>query len=148
VLQLALKSVWLHAFDENLKGAVEQLYDQVVERGDLNSTASMPPLDAINDVAPAQGFPSGACKWTSSSSCEPVPTEVLQAFPTSGTIWASLSDGQRFYVYPGGLVHLKNADQPDDQKNQYKNNVAGHFSKARMVLMIASRGLSLRSVAR
>lgn len=124
VLQLALKSVWLHAFDESLKSAVTQLYEQVVEK-DLNTATAMPALDALNDIAALKDFLRGL-QITSSTTSEPVPPQVLQAFPASNTIWGVLSSGQRFYVYLAALFVL-NPDQPEDQKTPYRNQVAEIF---------------------
>src|SRR5713101_2723587 len=46
VLQLAFESVWMHAFDDNLKTAAKKLYEQTVRLYD-DAGIVMPPVDAI-----------------------------------------------------------------------------------------------------
>src|SRR5439155_27315760 len=87
ILQIAFKRVWLHAFDANLKSAVEQLYEQIVGSAQ-QSTIAFPPTDAIDDVNQLKDFIRGV--GGSLSSAEPSPPEVTSAFPGQASAWVNL----------------------------------------------------------
>jgi hypothetical protein len=113
VLQMALKSVWMHAFDENLKTAVGRLYEEAFKLYE-DAGLTMPNTNAINDVNDLRALvdeikrlvdPNNKSVWVS-------PTmQVKLLFPDAVTIWYLLSGEQRTDInrFALKLVELNNA---------------------------------------
>src|SRR5882724_5435918 len=93
-LQMATKAVWLHAFDNNLKGAVEQLYQKMVEAND-QSPIAFPATDAIEDVSQLRELLSGISGTISQAVGQPIPPVVSAAFPGCDSKWWLLSPSQQ-----------------------------------------------------
>jgi hypothetical protein len=63
VLQLAFRSVWMHAFDANLQNAAAQLYD-TANQAYADARSIMPDPGAIEDVSQLNDFVSGLADVT------------------------------------------------------------------------------------
>jgi hypothetical protein len=118
VLQMAFKSVWLHAFDESLKGLAKDLYEETVHVYD-SAGLTLPPLDAIQDISQLQQFLKTVKSTISQSSFGDAPAEVLQVFPGAAAVWNLLSSIQGFIVYGAALVVL-NPDSSEKEKERHK----------------------------
>jgi hypothetical protein len=108
VLQLAFRSVWMHSFDQNLKNAAAQLYDQA---NALYAEAGqpLPDLGDIDDISQLRDFVSALADTTGividtngqsaaglNSPMIPPPTEnVAFWYPEGVGVWSLLSSDQR-----------------------------------------------------
>lgn len=124
VLKMAFRSVWMHAFDNNLKDLAGQLYDQANK---LYQAAgqTMPDPGSIDDLSQLNDFINGLASVTgivvpsqpstaalnplaglfgnkptapSSPLVPPPPDNVKTYFQQAVTVWAMLSDDQRSAV--------------------------------------------------
>lgn len=122
VLQMAFESVWLHAFDQDLKDLAEQIFHDTVYLYDFHGL-TLPPLDAIDDINQLDSFLKqvrSAIDQTSVAS--QAPFAVMQAFPFAAAVWNLLSGGQRGIVDLAAQFVL-NTDNPPDQQAHWKKVV-------------------------
>ena len=119
VLQIAFKSVWLHAFDRSLRELAEEIFQETValyEDHDL----TLPPLSNIEDIDQLNSFlvqvrsAIGKTSYTA-----PVPVHILSVFPNASAIWALLSGEQRHVIDQAAQVVL-NPNKPKAEKDQQK----------------------------
>lgn len=97
VLQMAFKSVWMHAFDEKLKTAVERLYEEAIRLYD-DAGLTMPNANTINDIDDLRAFIEEIRRLAgpnSKSVLVPPTSTVKTFFPEAVTIWHLFSDEQR-----------------------------------------------------
>jgi hypothetical protein len=97
VLEMAFESIWLHAFDENLKTNVQDLYAQAVRLyADLG--LNIPDFDAVNDINDLNKFLNEVKKVIdpefAGSVLPPVPGSVIRVFPEAVTVWYLFSEIQ------------------------------------------------------
>jgi len=118
VLKMAFKSVWMHAFSDDLKNAAGELYEQANQIYKSNNVL-MPDPGAIEDigqlndfidslsgvtgiVADTSGGVSSGTQTTANSAnaalITPPPAVVADNFPDASKVWALLSDDQRASV--------------------------------------------------
>lgn len=94
VLQLAFKSVWVHAFDEKLRSTAEQLYQEATKLYE-GAGVDFPETGAIDDILALKDF-IGSVRGATSDIAPPIPLNVQQWFgDTIVPVWNQLSDGQR-----------------------------------------------------
>lgn len=98
VLQIAFRSVWMHAFSENLKVAAAQLYEETVKLYE-DAGLTVPNFDAVRDIQGLVDFVNGV-RRAADPQYQPasVPTasvQVNQFFPEAVTIWSLFSAEQR-----------------------------------------------------
>lgn len=98
VLDIAFESVWLHAFDENLRNSVRALYEQTVRLYD-DAGLVVPNFDEIRDIEDLNGFISEVKAVIDSESPGnvplPVPPSVASLFPEAVPVWYLLSEAQK-----------------------------------------------------
>lgn len=95
VLQMAFKSIWLHAFDANLQEAAGKLYEETVRHFDELGlpTGDLPEVLEVSDLTTLtraiEGIPS-----------PPIPPNVDSAFSgmVTNEVWARLGEGQRDFI--------------------------------------------------
>jgi hypothetical protein len=118
VLQMAFRSVWMHAFDDHLKAAAAELYKETV-RVYKDANLVVPPLDAIEDVNQLANFLQ-TVKTTlgKSSDADAIPPEVMQTFPTVIGVWNLFSFTQRWLIHIAAKF-IQDPDAPQDQKDHY-----------------------------
>jgi hypothetical protein len=102
-LQLAFRSVWMHAFSDSLTTAAAQLYEQtVMQFEDMGLTA--PSFDAVEDIDQLNAFINEASQVTTQITGEtpaglpdlkPPSALVVQYFPQAATVWPLFNDDQR-----------------------------------------------------
>src|SRR5205823_6259546 len=92
VLQLAFKSVWMHAFDESFASKTAQLYEEAVRLYEYAGLA-VPDFGALNDINDLNDF-LDALKGviTNSTHIAPPPLTVISFFPNAVEDWVLLSD--------------------------------------------------------
>jgi hypothetical protein len=153
VLQLAFRSVWLHAFDGNLKIAAAQLYEETVRLYD-DAGVTVPPFDAIEDVNQLQEFLNTVTAMIGSSggrargvtigsltgtggvtigpptgvrggtmAAAPIPPDVISAYPGVTGAWGLLSPDQQSVVQSQANVINSNVTQ--DEKDAARKTIAG-----------------------
>jgi hypothetical protein len=98
VLQIAFKNVWLHAFDENLRNMVQDLYTAAVRLyTDLGLT--VPNFDAVNDIDQLNRFIADVQRAIDpdfpGSVLPPPPPPVVRVFPEAVTAWYLFDEVQR-----------------------------------------------------
>ncbi len=98
VLQIAFKSVWLHAFDESLRTLVEDLYAAAVRLySDLG--LAVPNFDAVNDIDELNRFIAGVQRAIDpdapGSVLPPPPASVIRVFPEAVASWYLFDDIQK-----------------------------------------------------
>lgn len=127
VLQIAFESVWLHAFDANLRSAAEQLFKETVRLYE-DAGIPQPAFDAIDDIDQLKQFidtitgdvgisfsnSSSSTSWgdpfginlfgssggssSSPSFSGPPSTQVVHYFPQAATVWSLLDWEQQWSV--------------------------------------------------
>jgi hypothetical protein len=97
VLQLAFKSVWMHAFDDNLANTVTQLYEETVKLYD-EAGLIVPDFGALNDINELNVFITELKKTMDSTTAPPPPWQVTYWYPEAGASWKLLSDDQRTQI--------------------------------------------------
>lgn len=118
VLQMAFRSVWMHAFDDNLKAAAAELYKQTV-RVYNEAGLVVPPLNAIEDVNQLADFlQTVKSTLAKSSAADAIPPEVMQTFPTAIGIWNLFSFTQRWLIQIAAKF-IQDPDAPQDKKDHY-----------------------------
>jgi hypothetical protein len=127
VLQMAFRSVWLHAFDGHLKSLAAQLYHDTVRLYDY-AGITVPPVGAIDDINQLKEFiktvETGIGQFKDVSG---PPTEVLKAFPTLVATWNLLSVEQRFVINLEALVVID--PQSTQAQKDEATKVAAEFFK-------------------
>jgi hypothetical protein len=98
VLQIAFKSVWMHAFDENLRSSVQDLYAAAVRLyTDLGLV--VPTFDAVNDIDELNRFIAEVRRAidpdAAASVLPPPPASVVRVFPEAVTSWYLFNDVQQ-----------------------------------------------------
>jgi hypothetical protein len=126
VLQPAFRSVWVHYFDEKLKDAAAQLYEQTARLYD-DAGLTMPPVDAINDINQLQDFLTAVNNLNGQSNGIPLDHhEGMEEFPEASAVWNLLSETQRLVVLQMA-VYVHDPDTPQDQRDHYRKLVADIF---------------------
>jgi hypothetical protein len=98
VLQLAFESVWMHAFDENLKDAAAELYKQAFTLYE-DAGLTVPNFDALNDIGDLNSFINEIKNVTNALSIvAPPPLLVGIYFPEAVPVWNLFSDHQRYWI--------------------------------------------------
>src|SRR5260370_939705 len=117
VLQLAFKALWMHAFDDRLKAAAANLYDETV-RHYSDAGLIMPPFNAIDDVDQLRSFieevKAVSDPGYQPSTVAPPSSNVDQDFPQAATSWTLFSDSQRSSLegLAAGIEYHRKNDAP------------------------------------
>jgi hypothetical protein len=149
VLQLAFKSVWLHAFDESFATTVSQLYETVVRLYD-EAGLVLPDFGALNDINDLNVFINEIQKTIdpedpTSALVAPPSSIVTRFFPQAVASWYLLSDLQRWSVeywaaqYVTQHTPLEAATSAIDY---YINHPDGHASRLVTLISEISKFLS------
>jgi hypothetical protein len=95
VLQIAFESVWMHAFDENLKDTVKTLFAETVRLYDEHGLI-VPNFDAINDINDLYYFIGEVKKLLDPKYTGVALPVVIQEYaPEAAPVWNLLSSGQQ-----------------------------------------------------
>ena len=98
VLAVAFESVWMHAFDDDLKTKAQALYAETV-RLYTDLGLDVPDFDQINDIGDLNNFVNEVQKVTepdlAASVLPPPPPSVILYFPEAVTVWYLFSDIQK-----------------------------------------------------
>jgi len=96
VLQLAFESVWMHAFDEHVKGLAAKLYAEAVRRYD-ELYKTVPNFDALNDINDLYSFIGVVKKIMDPESNGAVVPYLVERYApeAAGPVWNLLSAGQQ-----------------------------------------------------
>ena len=152
VLQIAFKSVWLHAFDENLKNLVQDLYAAAVRLyTDLGLV--VPNFDAVNDIEQLNQFIADVQRTIDPKNpakvLPPPPPSVVRVFPEAVTAWYLFDEVQK------GVL-MRNADLYEREEGDKKTildlarkwlaeamkNPQGNVSRLERLLSEIARSLS------
>ena len=102
VLQLAFKSVWVHAFDEKLKANAEQAYEEAVRLYD-DAGLELPDIGTVEDMLALEEFIASA-RGAVRTVAPPMPPNVENwlGATISSVVWAQFSDAQRAIATQNG----------------------------------------------
>jgi hypothetical protein len=110
VLQLAFKSVWVHAFDESMRQAAEQAYAAAVQLY-ADAGLTIPDTGSVDDVQQLDEF-LNAIRDAAGDVAPPVPDLVQHWFPVNIVpVWPQLSDGQRAIAAQDAQLVQKLSDE-------------------------------------
>lgn len=126
VLQLAFKSVWMHAFNQDFKDRVTHLFEETVRLYD-EAGLTVPNFDAINDINDLSNFIYEIKKLTDPNFegivSVPPSLDVMTYFPEAVMIWNLFSDSQKFIINDNADRYRVAKENFGGDLNKYKETI-------------------------